>query len=167
MTDTYRDPLADQHPTSVTNQTTTRDPVADQPIAPTRESRTLDAIDAALAPAFRNAENLGTVSYGELKHALTCIRQALSTAVYGPPEHPTPEPFDALALQRTAAEQERVRVEQEKADGPQPTAESTSGTSFASPPSGPVSGALDPSPYASPDTNAEPVYTPPAVDPAL
>lgn len=54
---------------------------------------TLDAVDAALAPAFKNASNLGTVSYSELKHALTCVRQAISHVLF-PPELPSGEPVE-------------------------------------------------------------------------
>lgn len=114
------------------------EPLADEPVEPSKELRTLAAVDAALAPVFRSVDNLGVVSYGELKHALICMRQALYHVVYGPPEHPTPEPVDALAEQRAAAEQ--------------PPPESTSGTASALPPSTLADG--EPEPYAAPGASA-------------
>lgn len=85
---------------------------------PTREQRTLQAVDDMLAPAFRMCENVGVVSYSQLKAALATVRQALAFVVYGPPEPPVSEPVDALAEQQAAQEAERVRIEQEAADGP-------------------------------------------------
>ncbi len=55
---------------------------------------TMAAVDSALAPALKAAENMGTVGYHELKHALTCVRQALAHAVYGAEPVPEAEAHD-------------------------------------------------------------------------
>lgn len=60
-------------------------PLADEPSAPSHEDQAMALVDAALAPAFKHVDNLGTASYADLKHVLACIRQALAHFIYGPP----------------------------------------------------------------------------------
>lgn len=55
------------------------------------------AIDTAFAPALRNAQRLGVVSFGDLQQVLAVVRQAFSHALNGAPaQHP---PVDTLAEQ--------------------------------------------------------------------
>lgn len=62
------------------------------------------AIDAAFAPALKNAGRLGAVGFGDLRQILVGVRQAFSHVVHGPPEPgPTGESLDMLRQQRIDA----------------------------------------------------------------
>lgn len=79
----------------------------------TKPQDTMDAIDAAFAPALRNADRLGTVGFGDLKQLLVGMRQALAHVVYGPP--PAGNAHDLAGEQALAAEEVRAQAEREAA----------------------------------------------------
>lgn len=58
-------------------------PTTEAPV-PSHEDQAMAHVDAALVPAFKHVDNLGTASYADLKHVLTCMRQALAHLIYGP-----------------------------------------------------------------------------------
>lgn len=69
-------------------------PIAETP-EDTPEQRSMDGVDAALAPIFRNSgSGVGVVHHSELMHAARCFRQALACVIF-PPE-PVAAPGESL-----------------------------------------------------------------------